>query len=80
MEANYLGQLLLSISIFAPGLILLALIAFVFATTSLERIGLFGAQRKALVAAGHNPAPADVVANLNEAVRSKTEVKKTGTK
>jgi len=80
MDANYVGQLLLSLSIFAPGLILLALIAFVAAAAGLEKVGVFGAGRKALVTAGHNPDAADVVANLNEAVRGQAEVKKTGTK
>jgi len=80
MDANYAGQLLLSISIFAPGLILLALVAFAAATAGLERVGIFGAERKALVIAGSNPDPADVVTNLKAAVRAKEALKKTGTK
>ena len=80
MDTAYAGQLLLSITMFAPGLILLAIFAFVAATVGLEKAGAFGAERKALVTAGYNPAPADVVANLNDSLKSEEELKKTGTK
>ncbi|OIP30910.1 MAG: hypothetical protein AUK47_23800 [Deltaproteobacteria bacterium CG2_30_63_29] len=79
MDSAYFGQMLLSIAIFAPGLILLAVFGFIGVALLLEKAGVLGAKNEEPVE-GANPAAAEVVANLNEAVEAEAEVKKNGKK
>ncbi len=77
MDSNFIGQLVLSIAIFAPGLVMLAGLAFIGLLMMLERTVLRGKPDLAVVAktsaaAQHlparNPAPDRIVAGLKEAV------------
>jgi len=74
MDSAYFGQMLLSIAIFAPGLILLAVFGFIGVALLLEKAGVLGAKNEEPVE-GANPAAAEVVA-----VEAEAEVKKNGKK
>lgn len=78
MDYDYMGQLVLSVLIFAPGVVLLAMCAFIGVLVMLEKSGLFGLvakeeeelfdmQQAAELAA--NPPEGDVVAGLDQAIR-----------
>lgn len=77
MDTNFIGQLLLSMTIFAPGLVMLAGLAFIGMLMLLEKTVLRGkpeltAAAKGLAAAQHqaacNPGPDRIVAGLKDAV------------
>jgi len=75
MDFDYMGRLLLSVAIFAPGLIILTLLAFVGLLVLIEKAGLFGKSAKhagkaleTVPASGANPAPGRVVSDLSEAI------------
>lgn len=52
MDWEYVGKLLLSVLIFAPGLILLAMALLIGFLMILEKVGLFGARKRREEAAG----------------------------
>lgn len=79
MDYEYMGQLMLSVLIFAPGVVLLACCGFIGVLVMLEKSGLFGlvakeeadlfeAQQAAELAA--NPPEGDVVAGLEQAIEA----------
>lgn len=75
MDSSYMTQLFVSMAIFAPGIILLAGLAFVGLLMLLEKTGIFGAATPKLQQpvvtpdnATANPAPGPVVAGLKGAV------------
>lgn len=77
MDTNFIGQLVLSIAIFAPGLVMLAGLAFIGMLMLLERTVLrskpeIAVKGRTSVAQPHlpaaNPAPDRIVAGLKDAV------------
>ena len=74
MDTGYMGELLMSVLIFAPGAVLLAVCAFVGALVLLEKAGVLGAAQEAveteelLVAATPNPPSGLVIAGLEQAI------------
>lgn len=77
MGWEYIGKLLLSILIFAPGLILLTMAVLIGFLMALEKLGVFRARKRigetiteaeAQAAQATNPAPGRIVAELKESV------------
>ena len=77
MEWDYIGKLLLSVLIFAPGLILLTMALLIGFLMLLEKVGVFGARRQpagapAVVEAGAahpaNPPAGQIVSELKRSV------------
>ena len=71
MESGYFGKLLLSTLIFAPGIFILALGAFMGIASLLEKYGLFGAAKTQQASA--NPAPAAIVSSLKSSLEEEAQ-------
>lgn len=74
---EYIGKLLLSVLIFAPGLILLTMAVLVGVLMLVEKAGLFGARKSAVeiapeleigAASAINPPAGDIVSELKRSV------------
>lgn len=78
MDLEYMGRLMLSCAIFAPGLILLAFLSFLGLIMLAEKANMFRKSRRvelganALVsgATARNPTPGRIAAALTEAIAS----------
>ena len=82
MDWSYMGEVALSAFIFAPGLILLAVLLFVGVLMILEKAGIFelfvkgegtAAVATASGEAGANPAPEAIVGALKEAIATEAQ-------
>jgi len=77
MDSSFMGEMVVSMLIFAPGLILLTVLAVVGVLMILEKTGVFSAivekKQAAVAMAGEgasNPAPSKVVSGLKGAIES----------
>lgn len=78
MDWEYVGKLLLSVLIFAPGLILLTMALLIGFLMLLEKVGLFGARQEAKetiseigVAPSANPPAGEIVSELKRSVEGR---------
>ena len=75
MDMGYMSELLTSVMIFAPGVVLLSICLFVGVLVLLEKAGVFGAMAEETpelettsAAAQANPPAGDVIAGLETAI------------
>ena len=79
MDWNTMGELGLSVMIFAPGLVLLVVFAFVGLLMMLEKAGVFGSRAQktidtGVVAVAANPQPGQVTDGLKASNEAAAEV------
>ena len=85
MDTNYMSELVLSVLIFAPGVVLLSICAFVGGLVLLEKAGVLGAAQEqeqtaeVHAAASPNPPAGQVIAGLEQAIAQEAEVEQDGT-
>ena len=85
MDTAYMSELMMSVLIFAPGVVLLSICAFVGGLVLLEKAGVLGAAQRQTeavevhAAASPNPPAGLVIANLQQAIADDAAVEQEGT-
>ena len=69
MDLGYFGELTLSLIVFAPGVLVLAAISFIWGLSTVEKMGAIGLLVPAHAGAG-NPEPGPVVDGLQQAIEA----------
>lgn len=85
MDTGYMSELMMSVLIFAPGVVLLSICAFVGGLVLLEKAGVLGAAQEQVqpaevqAAASPNPPAGQVIAGLEQAIAEDAAVELEGT-
>ena len=85
MDTGYMSELMMSVLIFAPGVVLLSICAFVGGLVLLEKAGVLGAAQETVetpeleVAATPNPPTGRVIEGLEKAIAEEAVVELDGT-
>ena len=85
MDTGYMSELMMSVLVFAPGVVLLSICAFVGGLVLLERAGVLGAAQDTVqieeveALAVPNPPAGQVVAGLETAIAAETAAELDGT-